>query len=409
MALTPFFVYIELAVAVTGRLLRGLRATHPDEIGTHMTRSNIDPPRIALVGMNADLVMRTFQCLCDAGLRVHLVLQTGNYAASVFRRSRYCLAVHEVDLKSWCDAPADAVEPIKELCNRVGIDLLIPGDMPLTLLLATINQQLGIGTFPLASPQLLRQVGDKLSFAKLVRELDIPHPEFWTLCSEEEIERIPFQYPVVAKACNLDTGRGIKVCENAREIREHARSIASFPAEPLKLQQFIPGIDLCLGFLANRGEIVAWSIHRRTSVKYGTDMPSCEFLQNAGFLESGRRFVKATGYHGVGEIDARLDERDGIVKLIECNPRMWGSVHFAAFAGVNFALAGIAIATGQPIPADKCRQRDGIVNTPAGSIRLLKYRAERIPVWTAGTWRAWKQMMSDPLPWILPRKRKLGV
>ena len=46
--------------------------------------------------------------------------------------------------------------------------------------------------------------------------------------------------------------------------------------------------------------------------------------------------LKALDWFGVAMVEFKLDPRDGIFKLMEINPRFWGSLSLAVAAGVNF-------------------------------------------------------------------------
>jgi predicted ATP-grasp superfamily ATP-dependent carboligase len=46
--------------------------------------------------------------------------------------------------------------------------------------------------------------------------------------------------------------------------------------------------------------------------------------------------LKALNWFGVAMVEFKMDPRDGIPKLMEINPRFWGSLSLAVAAGVNF-------------------------------------------------------------------------
>ena len=171
-----------------------------------------------------------------------------------------------------------------------------------------------------------------------------------------------------------------------------------------QIQEFVPGYDLDLSLLADGRDVKAWAIHKRSSDKLGATLPSCRFVEHDGLLEIGKRLVRATGFRGLAHIDGRFDERTGEVKLIECNPRAYDSIQFAAFAGVNFITTGLHFGEHSALAA-RCTQVNGVVNSPVGMLRLLLKRSEGIPIWTPGTRRAWEQLIRDPGPWAVDLSR----
>ena len=48
------------------------------------------------------------------------------------------------------------------------------------------------------------------------------------------------------------------------------------------------------------------------------------------------RLLGALDWHGIAEVEFRLDARDNVPKLMEINPRFWGSLCVAIKAGVDF-------------------------------------------------------------------------
>src|SRR5208283_1523062 len=48
------------------------------------------------------------------------------------------------------------------------------------------------------------------------------------------------------------------------------------------------------------------------------------------------KLLEALSWHGIAEVEFRLDSRDNIPKLMEINPRFWGSLCVAVKAGVDF-------------------------------------------------------------------------
>ena len=49
-------------------------------------------------------------------------------------------------------------------------------------------------------------------------------------------------------------------------------------------------------------------------------------------------------------IEFKKDERDGVFKLLEINPRIWGYNYLATRAGIDFPYLAVRIAGGENIP-----------------------------------------------------------
>lgn len=118
------------------------------------------------------------------------------------------------------------------------------------------------------------------------------------------------------------------------------------------VQEYIPGGPE-YGFFAlfDHGEPVAKFQHQRIrSCKYSGGMSS--FRQSVDIPEleeSGERLLRGLDWHGPAMVEFKRDTRDGTFKLIEVNPRFWGSLALPVRAGVNFPYLYYQLATGDSI------------------------------------------------------------
>lgn len=63
-----------------------------------------------------------------------------------------------------------------------------------------------------------------------------------------------------------------------------------------------------------------------------------ESLKYPELVELGLKFFKGIRYRGIGSIEFKKDERDGKLKMIELNPRLWQQNALATACGINFPL-----------------------------------------------------------------------
>ena len=111
----------------------------------------------------------------------------------------------------------------------------------------------------------------------------------------------------------------------------------------------MPGHDLGLAFLANQGEVLAWAAFHKLKSRGFT----YRFERDEELLDIARAIAAHTNYTGVAEIDMRMDERNGQVLVLECNPRFWLSIAIAMRMGLNFVSQSMNLALGRPI-GDNC-------------------------------------------------------
>jgi predicted ATP-grasp superfamily ATP-dependent carboligase len=121
------------------------------------------------------------------------------------------------------------------------------------------------------------------------------------------------------------------------------------------VQEFIPG-DQEHGFFAlfDNGEPVAKFQHRR--VRSYTYSGGASVFRKAARIpeleDAGMKMLEALNWHGPAMVEFKRDPRDGEFKLMEVNPRFWGSLPLAVHAGVDFPYLYYRLATdGVPRPS----------------------------------------------------------
>jgi predicted ATP-grasp superfamily ATP-dependent carboligase len=75
------------------------------------------------------------------------------------------------------------------------------------------------------------------------------------------------------------------------------------------------------------------------------------------FAEAGVRLLQELGFHGVSQVESKLDRRDGKYKLMEVNARHWLWHSLATACGVDLSLVAYKDAIGEPFEAP--RQTEG--------------------------------------------------
>lgn len=115
-------------------------------------------------------------------------------------------------------------------------------------------------------------------------------------------------------------------------------------------QEFVPS-DGEYGFFAlmDRGEPVATFQHERIRSFTYTGGASVyrEAVDIEALREHGTALLSALDWHGPAMVEFRRDARDGSFRLMEINPRFWGSLALPVHAGVDFPRHYAALAAGQ--------------------------------------------------------------
>jgi D-aspartate ligase len=199
--------------------------------------------------------------------------------------------------------------------------------------------------YPFPAWETLERVQSKRHQLEKAEELGLAAPNTTHPRSAAEARSAAEElgYPVLMKPSDNVVFKRIYrrqafLCENTSEV-ERAYALAE-AFEPM-LQEFIPGGDEHLwtlgSYLAPDGEALALFSGRKLRQTRGW-MGSARVGVSAWdgeVVDSGLRLLRALGFHGISQVEWKRDPRDGRLKLIEVNPRLWQWHGLASACGVD--------------------------------------------------------------------------
>ncbi len=149
----------------------------------------------------------------------------------------------------------------------------------------------------------------------------------------EEIEK----YPVVVKSTSEKTGlKKVEYANSKNELRE----ILSRRVKVGKqiVQEYVRGFGAAFFALYWRGRMKVYFMHRRVrEYPYYGGVSSCaESYWHEDLLRRGKRLLDHLNWHGIAMVEFRFDLDDEEFKLMELNPKFWGSLDLAIESGVEF-------------------------------------------------------------------------
>ena len=125
------------------------------------------------------------------------------------------------------------------------------------------------------------------------------------------------------------------------------------------LQEFIPGEGYGFFAIFDRGEPKAIFMHHRLREYPITGGPSsfAESIYDERLKELGLKILSELNWNGVAMVEFKLDSRDNQFKLMEINPKFWGSLNLAIASGVDFPYLFCLLAKGEKFePVFKYKQ-----------------------------------------------------
>lgn len=306
--------------------------------------------KVLIVSTNENLALIVLRCLSALGIRACVM---GVSTFHPIRLSRYCDDYLRYELRDLLEENDSIIDDINNYCKQKKLDIIIPTGIDGTLFLSKVREKMTEAkVFPIDDIGTLKILNNKWRFWKLISKNGVPCPKTLLINDMCQLKSLNLEFPVIIKQLELEGSIGIAKLNSQKELEIYMSNGKEFNALPLLIQEYIPGIDMCLNVLAKNGKIVAWSAQ-----KYYLNKNIIEFVKDDNILDIGKKIVSCCNYTGVANIDMRLDDRDKSFKIIECNPRFWYSADMSMLSGVNFPYLGIRIVQGD-IPAECTNCRD---------------------------------------------------
>ena len=195
---------------------------------------------------------------------------------------------------------------------------------------------------PVVDKELYNKARDKAETVKIAMENGIPCPKTYFISNLEEVKALAesLDFPVVIKPRRSSGSRGLVYIQSKDELQEKYLAIHERHNWPL-IQEFIPpgGNTYGVEALFNRkSEPKAVFVHRRLREYPPSGGPSTlrESVKNSDLASLGIRLLKALNWYGVAMVEFKIDPRTNEPKLMEVNPRFWGSLALPIYAGIDF-------------------------------------------------------------------------
>ena len=205
---------------------------------------------------------------------------------------------------------------------------------------------------------------DKSRFANMMARLGLPHPRTISIGAFDDVRTLwdsgfynPFLKPRNSLAFSTRFQKKALLVANADEAIMWIREAGQHGIE-FVLQEYIPGpatnhyyVD---GFIDRMGTVCARFARRCVRLSddlFGVSscMVSIPLNEAKAPIEILDQLLPALRYRGVFNAQFKYDERDGLFKLLDLNPRAWGGVSLAVSCGVNVIDMAYQDALGRPV------------------------------------------------------------
>ena len=303
--------------------------------------------KVLLTDGRAKSALAAARALARRGLAVHVASET-RLALTFWSLAPVARHV----LPSSRTNPRGFVEAIVALHRREKFNAIIPvSDYDIAALLTQEHIWCAEG-LPMALPDRknFEAARDKSRMMKCSMRAGVPCPETW-FPEDNSIESIQrsAKYPLLIKPNISDGARGITLVERAEDlVPTYERIVERWG--PSHLQEWIPegGDQLKADVVVGpNGQILANFVCKKIRyfpVKGGSSTLIVSILDEK-ICEGVVKLVAEMGWFGFADFDFIVDPRDGVAKLMECNPRFPESLAVNIFAGADFPWAMFQLAS----------------------------------------------------------------
>ncbi len=291
-------------------------------------------------------------------------------------------------------------------------DVLLPMSDYTTFVVSTLAQSLApLTRFATPPVDSFRTAHDKLALLELASRLGIGTPRTYCPGSRSDLVEIArsIEYPAVFKLRKGAGAIGLGFPASADALLLLYDALGTYAdeiysAERPLVQEFVPGPihDACALFAHGEPVAVLTQVRSLMHPPDGGVGILNETTDDSRVRSLAVELLRALRWHGPAMVEFKEDTRDGTLKLIEINPRFWGTLDLGIQAGVDFPRLTVELAlSGSVVPPDGYRVGERYRWAIPYAFKTLHSR---------GGWgRAWRLLrpdrhchtetrLSDPLP-----------
>jgi predicted ATP-grasp superfamily ATP-dependent carboligase len=229
--------------------------------------------------------------------------------------------------------------------------IFIPVEEETTLFFLRFISIYGNLNFSYLLPELtvFETVRNKFDLNKYCIEYGINSPHMFHVY---ELKSLPeCDYPILLKPCIGSGSKGLIRLLSSVDLTEDIYK--QVQNKEYLAQELIPNGKEVKGafFLCREGEIIGAYCHERirTSPPNGGVTILSKITTNEQIISEGSKLLKSLKWEGLIMLEFLYDPKSDCYKIIEANPRLWGSIMLSEYSGANLLENYILICMGKEI------------------------------------------------------------
>jgi D-aspartate ligase len=232
--------------------------------------------------------------------------------------------------------------------------------------------------------ETVRWAYDKRLTYELAERVGVPCPRTAYPRSAEEAAALDLGFPAVVKPAvkesfnALTAAKAWRVDDRAQLAARFAEACTLVDPEVLMVQELVPGggeTQFSYAALCIDGEPVAWLTARRTRqypADFGRASTYVETMECPEIVEPSARLLREIRFNGLIEVEYKRDPRDGVLKVLDMNPRVWGWHTLCGRAGVDFPHLLWRLVSGEQVAPARGRSGVGWLRLTTDTPTALK-------------------------------------
>jgi D-alanine-D-alanine ligase len=192
--------------------------------------------------------------------------------------------------------------------------------------------------YTFSDPMVLSLTLHKAMTKHVVRDMDIPTPDFWTVAKADDVQQIDASFPLFAKPVAEGTGKGITAASkimNRTQLVDMCRRMLELYRQPVLVETFLPGREFTVGILGtgeraiplgvveillnDQAEPDVYSYNNKENYENRVEYRLIEDSAAEKASEVALKAYNGLGCRDAGRIDLRMDAH-GQPNFIEINP-----------------------------------------------------------------------------------------
>lgn len=264
----------------------------------------------------------------------------------------------------------DYLRKLMDICRNEKIDVILPQNtLELNLLSKSRELFSPLGTsIAVSCYKAMKTANDKFELLKLCKRLSIPYPEFYLVKDRLQLldaaKRLGWPHkPFVVKPPNSNGSRGLRIIDENKNYKklfynekpsnlfirlEQLISILNENFDEIIAMEYLPGNEITIDVFRDSSNFI--SIPRiREEIRSGISFVNYA-LNDEKLMRYSKIISEYLDMQYCFGYQFKYDE-EGIPKILECNPRVQGTMIFATFMGANLVYSSIKSCIGEHIPS----------------------------------------------------------